>query len=89
MAATPLFGMMFVLIICALPFLFVLAVIVLTRSGGSKKSQSMADEDAQAYQDLHHGFQRMEDRIEALETILMDKDRHRSRDVRSNSDSFE
>ncbi len=86
MSATPLLGMLFVLVLCALPFLFVLAVIVLTRSGRSKKSQSMVDEEAQSYQDLHHGFQRMEDRIEALETILMDKDRPRSRDVRSNSD---
>ena len=86
MPLTSLFGLLFVLVLCALPFLFVLAVIALTRSGGSKKSRSIADEEAQGYQDLNRGFQRMEERIEALETILMDKGGRSSRDIRSGSD---
>ena len=81
MNVSGLFGLLFVLLVCALPFLFVLAVIAMTRSGSSKKSRSMADEEAQAYQELHHGFQRMEDRIEALETILMDGDRKKRSDM--------
>lgn len=79
----------FVLIVIAIPFLFAFAVILFGRSRSSKESRKTADEEAVAYQDLHHGFQRMEERIEALETILMEKSGRSSKDIRSGSDSFD
>jgi phage shock protein B len=67
-----------ILIITAMPFLLVYSIIVLTRSGSSKRSREVADEETRTIQELNQGFQRMEDRIEALETILMDHPRARS-----------
>jgi len=82
-------GILFVLVLAAMVFLFILAILAFSRFGESKKSRTMADEEVSDYQDLLHGFQRMEERIEALETILMDKGGRSSRDIRSGSDSLE
>ena len=79
----------FVIMVLVILFLCSFGVVVVVRSGGSKKSLETADEDAQTYQEMYRGFQRMEDRIEALETILMDKGGRSSRGSRSGSDSFE
>jgi phage shock protein B len=78
-----------VLVLAAMVFLFILAILALSRFGESKKSRTMADEEVSDYQTLLHGFQRMEERIEALETILMDQGGRSSKDVRSGSDSFD
>jgi phage shock protein B len=39
------------------------------------KDQQRQDEEARLIQELHHGLNRMESRIEALETLLLDPDR--------------
>lgn len=59
----------FVAIVCGT----VLAIIKTRRSGlmgGSGKNQS---EEARVIQEIYQGLSRMEERIDALETILMDK----------------
>lgn len=45
-------------------------------SGGSRKSQS---EEARIIQEIYHGLSRMEERIDALETILMDHQENKGR----------
>jgi phage shock protein B len=44
------------------------------------------DDDTRTIQEIHRGLQRMEDRIESLETILMDHPRTRSHHAHSDSD---
>ena len=56
-----------------LPFLLV-PVVLLTRVFGGKRTQAREKADAEEgrmMQELHHGFSRLEEHIEALETILM------------------
>ena len=44
--------------------------IKLLKSGGSKKDQA---EDSKIIQQIYQGLSRMEERVEALETILLDQ----------------
>ena len=69
-----------------LAFLFVtivtigLAVAIVKRAirgGRPKKEQEIETRDTRIIQEIHNGLQRMEDRIDALETILMDRGRSR------------
>lgn len=49
------------------------------RGGGGKRSSKVDSDETRLIQDLHHGLSRMEDRIETLETLLIDRDRqHRA-----------
>jgi len=44
--------------------------IKLLKSGGSRKDQA---EDSKIIQEIYQGLSRMEERVEALETILLDR----------------
>lgn len=55
-------------------FFLVWAVKVATGGAGEKREKAMADE-TRLIQELHQGLKRMEERIEALETILFDRER--------------
>jgi phage shock protein B len=57
-------------------FLAILAAIIwfFMRIGGTSKNQT---EDARLIQELHQGLEKMEGRIEALETILLDSQKHK------------
>ena len=44
------------------------------------------DDDTRTIQEIHRGLQRMENRIEALETILMDRPRARSKSAHNKFD---
>ena len=50
----------------------ILAVVKMRRSGFSKGSRHSQSEEARVIQEIYQGLSRMEARIEALETILMD-----------------
>jgi phage shock protein B len=50
----------------------ILAVVKMRRSGLSKGSRQSQSEEARVIQEIYQGLSRMEARIEALETILMD-----------------
>lgn len=43
------------------------------RGGRRKKDQRREADDTRIIQEIHNGLQRMEDRIDALETIIMDR----------------
>lgn len=46
------------------------------RHGGiSRNSREQAREEARMIQEIYHGMSMLEDRIDALETILMDRDK--------------
>ena len=44
-------------------------------AGGSKSDGKMSAQEAKAFQELERGFRRMEERVEALETIIIDRSR--------------
>jgi phage shock protein B len=46
--------------------------IKLLKGGASRKNQA---EDAKIIQEIYQGLSRMEDRVEALETILLDREK--------------
>lgn len=45
--------------------------------GGSKKNERQEAEETRLIQELHQGMNRLEARIEAIETILMDQEQHK------------
>ncbi len=53
----------------------ILAVIRLAQGGLSRKSREARSEEARMVQEMYRGLSRMEERVSALETILMDKQR--------------
>jgi len=71
----PIFGVLAVVLVCALPFLFILGIVWLIIAGmrGGSKQQSISTEETRMIQEMFMGLQRMEARVDALETILLDK----------------
>lgn len=63
------------------PFIFVLIftgivlafVLQMTRLGVKRQDANYNEDETELLQELNKGIQRMEQRVEALETILMDK----------------
>jgi phage shock protein B len=53
--------------------LLIIGIIRTAKTGGILKKEKLANaEEARMIQDIYHGLSRMEERVEALETILMD-----------------
>ncbi len=52
-----------------------LGALKILRGGGSHRSAEQEAEETRLIQSLHQGLRKMEGRIEALETILLDKER--------------
>ena len=48
--------------------------------GGSRRGNGTSSEDARIMQDIYVGLQKMEKRIDALETIMVDMERARKRE---------
>ncbi|MGQ4808030.1 hypothetical protein NKDENANG_01397 [Candidatus Entotheonellaceae bacterium PAL068K] len=73
-------GTLAVLLIFGTPFVAVVGVIVLkvlkvVTGSPSRGGQQMQAEETRLMQQLYQGLSRMEDRIEALETLLLERDR--------------
>jgi phage shock protein B len=58
---------------------FVLIGMKIAKSGKSKKARVSADEEIRLIQEIYQGLTKMEQRVEALETILFDRERERKR----------
>jgi phage shock protein B len=58
--------------------IFILGFIKLLRSGGSKKERQLDADEARMFQELQRGFQKMEQRVDALETLILDRERGRT-----------
>jgi phage shock protein B len=54
--------------------IFLAALKILNGQSGGAKGDQQADE-TRLIQDIYHGLQKMEERIEALETLLLDRER--------------
>jgi len=52
-----------------------LIAIKIIRGGFSKKGQRLESEEAGMIQEIHRGLARMEERVEALETIILERER--------------
>jgi len=63
-----------------IPLMAVIGVIFLIalkimKSDSSRGEGKMRTDEAKMIQDIYHGLQRMEQRVESLETILLDRER--------------
>ena len=67
---------------CAIVLSFGGFVWMIRRGGSANRSQSKAEsqEETRMIQEIHHGLMRMEDRVESLETLLLDSDRKKRSD---------
>jgi len=68
-AMSPIFVCLVVLGVPAL-VLFAIAILAASRSGKDKGSSA---EEVAMIEEMYRGFQKMEDRIQAIETILLDR----------------
>jgi hypothetical protein len=56
--------------------LIIIGIIRVSKTGGlSKKEKQSQAEETKMFQDIYHGLTKMEERVESLETILMDQQR--------------
>jgi len=53
----------------------ILMAIKILRGGLSRKGQKLQSEEAKMIQEIYQGLSRMEERVEALETIILDSKR--------------
>ena len=53
----------------------ILMAIKIIKGGVSRKGQKYQAEEARMIQEIYQGFSRMEGRVEALETIILDRER--------------
>lgn len=60
----------------AIPYMIIRAA----RGGGSKKTGAQAAAETRLIQEIHHGLTKMEGRVEALETLLMDDESRKRSD---------
>jgi phage shock protein B len=65
--------------IVAMVCVTVIVVIKVLRGGSRGRNESSA-EDARVIQDIYNGLLKMEERIEALETIMVGRERSRKRE---------
>jgi phage shock protein B len=66
-------GGILALLLTIIGVLFIVGIKVL-RSGRGKKDKFHPDE-GKIFQEIHHGLQRMEERVEALETLMLDREK--------------
>jgi phage shock protein B len=57
----------------------ILALAKTVQGGGRKSGNKLDEEQTRILQELHRGMNRMEARVEALETIILERDRARPR----------
>lgn len=53
----------------------ILMAIKIIRGGVSRKGQNIQTDEARMIQQIYQGLSRMEERVEALETIILDRER--------------
>jgi len=76
MTAVLIVGIVFgsIIAVIVIIFGFVLAMAKIKRGGSFRHGEELQAEETRLIQELHRGLSRMEERVEALETILLDKD---------------
>ncbi len=56
-----------------------IALAAILKGGGTKKRERVEADESRLIQELHQGMNRLEARIEAIETILMDRELHKEK----------
>ena len=56
-----------------------LMAIKLIKGGGSRKDQERLAEEARMVQEIYQGMSTLEERVESLETLLLDKEKRKNR----------
>jgi len=59
----------------------IFVVIKLIREGLSPKDQGILSEETRMIQDIYRGMEKMETRVETLETILLDRDHRKEQEL--------
>ncbi|MBX7259117.1 MAG: phage-shock protein [Candidatus Hydrogenedentes bacterium] len=52
-----------------------IAVLKIIKGGGSQRNLRETSDETQLIQDIYHGLLKMEERVEALETLLLDREK--------------
>lgn len=65
-------------IIAILSVTFIICLKIM-HGGGSAKSRDLADDETRLIQDIYHGLLKMEERVESLETLLLDREKRGDR----------
>lgn len=60
--------------------LTVLLIVRMIKGGASGKGQGRTDQETRMIQEIYQGLSRMEERVEALETLLLEKERKDDRE---------
>ncbi len=69
-----IFGTLFVAIVGTI-FIWALKIL---KGGSSRQSKQLHEEETRIIQQIYQGLSRMEERVEALETILTDQERRKA-----------
>lgn len=72
--------------IFALIFGFVLLEKKMKRGGSLRQSEQLNADETRLIQELHQGLSRMEERVEALETILADREAKEAKERKMTDD---
>ena len=72
-------GILFILLL-AVPLALIIGIVLivlnrLLRANGSKKGKMDREQETRLIQEMHQALSKMEERIEALETIVIDRER--------------
>lgn len=68
-----IFGCVILALAAVIGTIFV--IIRILRGGVSREEQRILSEETRMIQDIYQGLRRMEERVEALETLLLDRER--------------
>ena len=79
MWSTGLAELALIMIIC-IPLAAIIGVCVIValkilKGASTQRDRQSRDQEARLIQEIHHGLSRMEERVEALETILLDREK--------------
>lgn len=62
------------ILVIAVPVLLIMGVVKLLTIGSSRRRRHHEYDEARTMQEIHRGLARMEQRLEALETIMFERD---------------
>jgi len=66
-----------VVLLCLILGVVFLAALKILKGGGKHSRRGVDPEEAKLMQEIHQGLQKMEDRVESLETLLIEQSRAR------------
>ena len=62
----------------ALPIILILGLVRIFTGRSVRRNPQQEAEEARLMQELHHGMARLEDRVENLETIVLEREGHKT-----------